>query len=428
MRMKFNKSSQMLLVSAASLLAAGLMVACATATTDFVYVTSAKAAGTNSYGEVDVFEINYVSGMMRQIPTSPFFSGGRDPVAEAVSSDYSNLYVVNQDDNSIVQFVIGNDGKLYPQNTVNTPGIYPLAIAVNGSNLFVVDTFQPLNTCSTAAPCSGAVGVLPLSASSGSTPGGVPETPVANGNLNYWPLALPGSPNDVLEPTAINVLASGSYIYVTAYDATASANYLFGFSVGSGGALTALNSGAPLGGAPFATGSCSYTYAIAPYVSGTCSATIASDSSSSYVYVTNARNGTVLGYAVGSGGLLTPLSGNPYPAGNQPSAIVADSKYPYLYVANAQDGNVSAYSIGSGGALTSIGTYAAGVEPVAIGIDPSTNHFLFTANFTPDGVSGTVSDFELSATNGTLINTQNSPYASNAQPTAVAAIPHGRSM
>jgi DNA-binding beta-propeller fold protein YncE len=232
----------------------------------------------------------------------------------------------------------------------------------------------------------------------------------------------------VLEPTAINVLASGSYIYVTAYDATASANYLFGFSVGSGGALTALNSGAPLGGAPFATGSCSYTYAIAPYVSGTCSATIASDSSSSYVYVTNARNGTVLGYAVGSGGLLTPLSGNPYPAGNQPSAIVADSKYPYLYVANAQDGNVSAYSIGSGGALTSIGTYAAGVEPVAIGIDPSTNHFLFTANFTPDGVSGTVSDFELSATNGTLINTQNSPYASNAQPTAVAAIPHGRSM
>ena len=62
---------------------------------------------------------------MRQIPTSPFPSGGRNPVAEAVSTDYSNLYVVNQDDNTIVQFVIGPDGKLYPQNTVNTPGNLP---------------------------------------------------------------------------------------------------------------------------------------------------------------------------------------------------------------------------------------------------------------------------------------------------------------
>jgi len=62
---------------------------------------------------------------MRQIPTSPFPSGGRNPVAAAVSTDYTNLYVVNRDDNTIVQFVIGNDGKLYPQNTVNTPGVYP---------------------------------------------------------------------------------------------------------------------------------------------------------------------------------------------------------------------------------------------------------------------------------------------------------------
>ena len=88
MRMKFNKSSQLLLVSAASLLAAGLVTACGTVTTDFVYVASSRAAGPNSYGEIDVFEINVVSGFMRQIPTSPFPSGGRNPVAEAVSADY----------------------------------------------------------------------------------------------------------------------------------------------------------------------------------------------------------------------------------------------------------------------------------------------------------------------------------------------------
>jgi len=87
MRMKFNKSSQLLLVSAASFLVAGLMTACSTATLDFVYVSSSLAAGPNSYGEIDVFEINAVSGFMRPIPASPFPSGGRDPVAEAVSSD-----------------------------------------------------------------------------------------------------------------------------------------------------------------------------------------------------------------------------------------------------------------------------------------------------------------------------------------------------
>ena len=81
---------------------------------DFVFVASAKAAGANNYGEIDVFEINSESGRMRQIPTSPFPSGGRNPVAEAVSADYQNLFVVNQDDNTIVQFVIGSDGKLYP--------------------------------------------------------------------------------------------------------------------------------------------------------------------------------------------------------------------------------------------------------------------------------------------------------------------------
>ena len=138
---------------------------------------------------------------MRQIPTSPFPSGGRNPVAEAVSSDNANLYVVNQDDNTIVQFVIGNDGKLYPQNTVNTPGIYPLAVAVSGTNLFVVDTYQPLPTCSTAEPCSGSVGVFPLLPASGSgssaTLSGALGTPIVNPSTgaSYWPLILPSNPS-----------------------------------------------------------------------------------------------------------------------------------------------------------------------------------------------------------------------------------------
>jgi hypothetical protein len=78
----------------------------------------------------------------------------------------------------------------------------------------------------------------------------------------------------------------------------------------------------------------------------------------------------------------------------------------------------------SSGALTPLGSYPTGLQPVAIGIDPSTNHFLYTANFLGTTLNGTVSGFELSSTAGTLINSQNSPYTANALPTAVAAIPH----
>jgi 6-phosphogluconolactonase (cycloisomerase 2 family) len=426
MRMKFNKSSQLLLVSAASLLAAILITACGTATVDFVFVTSAKAAGTNNYGEIDVFEINGVSGAMRQIPSSPFPSGGRNPVAEAVSSDSTMLYVVNQDDNTIVQFLIGNDGKLYPQNTVNTPGIYPLTVAVSGTNLFVLDTYEPLPACSTAAPCPGSVGVFPLlPATTGTnpTPAGAPGTPVTNTSIGgpYWPLILPSSPTDVIVPTAISVLKSGADLFVTAYDSSVTPNvgYVFGFSIGSGGALTPLN-----GGVPHNMGVGSHGLGIRP----SAIASYTASNNGTYIYVTDSTNGIVASYSFAAG-VLTLISDTP--TGNQPSTIVVDPSYPYAYVANAVDGNVEAYSIASSGALTYLGgsatpvTYTAGIDPVAIGIDPSTKHFLFTANFTPDGVSGTVSDFELSSTAGTLVDTQNSPYTSNANPTAIAAVAHG---
>jgi 6-phosphogluconolactonase (cycloisomerase 2 family) len=423
MRMKFNKSSQLLLVSAASLLVAGLVTACGTLTVDFVFVSSAKAAGSNNAGEIDVLEIDSESGHMRQIPTSPFPSGGRNPVAEAASSDNTNLYVVNQDDNSIVQFIIGNDGKLYPQNTINTQGIYPFAVTVNGSNLFVLDTYQPLPTCSTAEPCSGSIAVYPITASSSNPPSDKLGDPAANGSINYWPLSIPGKPNDVVEPTALNVLSNGSYAYVAAYDATASANYIFGFSVATGGVLTPLNGGAPLAGGAFAQGTCSNAFLNGPFELGTCPSAVASDSGGNYLYVTDATVGKVHAYAISSG-LLTEIIGSPFAAGNSPSAIVVDPKYPYVYVTNALDSTVSAFSA-SNGVLTNLGTYATSTEPVAIGIDPSTNHFLFTANYLYNGAAGTVSGFELNPTSGTLVNSQNTPFTVNAYPTAVAAIPHG---
>lgn len=398
MLMKFNKPGQLVLVAAASLAVAGLLSACdqinGTLTADFVYVSSAKGAGPDNYGEIDVFEVDSESGHMRQIPASPFFSGGRNPVAEVAAPDQKNLYVINEDDNTIVQFVIGNDGKLYPQVTTNTPGIFPLATGTAGANLIVADTYQPLPSCSPASPCSGSIAMYPIG--SGDTLG----KPATNASLgtNYWPLIVPASPQDVVLPTAVAGDPTGANVYVTAYDTTARTGYIFGFSVANG-TLTPLN-----GGVPMAAG-------IHP-------SSIVSDPQGGYVYATDAVSNNVLAYSAGAGG-LTPLSGSPFATGGQPTSIVVDHTGKFAYVANGQDSTVTAYSVNNG-ALTRIATYATDTQPVAIGIDPALNQYLYTANF----LGNTVTGFAMSATDGTLLNSQFSPFKANVNPTAVAAVSH----
>jgi len=395
MRMTFNRSSQLMLVSAVSLLAASLLSACGTLTTDFVYVTSAKAAGSDNYGEIDVFEVNSESGKMRAIPTSPFLSQGRNPVATVAAPDYKNLFVANQDDNTIVRFVIGSDGKLYANQTVNTPGIFPVALAAAGSNLFVADKYQPLSSCSNAAPCSGSVGVFPIGS------GDALGSAVANSAVagSYWPLTLTSS-SDIITPTAITTASSGAYVYVTAYDssATTAVGYVFGFSVGSDGTLTAL--------------------AGSPWAAGTKPSGLAA-SSDGYLYVTDSSTASVLAYSISSG-VLTAVSGSPFSAGNGPSAVAVDSTGKYVYVTNATDSNLSAYSASSG-VLTSLGLYVTGSQPVAVGIDPSLNQYIYTVNFLGPSVSG----FQINSSTGALVTSQGTPFGTNAEPTAVAAIPHG---
>lgn len=398
MLMKFNKPGQLVLVAAASLAVAGLLSACeqinGSLTADFVYVSSAKGAGPNNYGEIDVFEVDSQSGRMRQIPASPFPSGGRNPVAEAAAPDQKNLYVVNQDDNTIVQFAIGNDGKLYPQVTTNTPGIFPMAVGTAGSNLIVADTYQPLPACSPASPCSGSVAMYPIGSNDAL---GAPATNASLGT-SYWPLIVPASSKDIVVPTAVCGDAAGANVYVTAYDTTANSGYVFEFALANG-TLTPLNGGVPV-------------------PAGIHPSSIFSDAEGGYVYVTDAASDTVLAYSAGAGG-LTPLSGSPFATGGSPTSIVVDHTGKFAYVANGQDSTVTAYSV-SNGALVQIATYATGTQPVAIGIDPALNQYLYTANF----LGNTVTGFEMSATDGTLLNSQFSPFTANVNPTAVAAVSH----
>ena len=391
--MKFGKVGQVGLVSAIAIGLATLFTACSTLNVGFLFVATTK----QTPGQMEVYEVNSESGVLRTIPTSPFPSGGRDPVAEAVAPNFDNLYVVNDDDNNIVQFGIGTDGKLYPQSTINTPGTYPLAVAVNaaGTYLYVVDTLGPVAGCSLANPCPGDVAAYPIN-SDGSLGAAVTNNTTYP---DYWPLLLsPNNSTTVLTPTAINILANGSNVYVTAYDSASDAGYLFAFSVNSSGALTALNGGIPLsvGSEPVA---------------------MISDSGSQYLYVVDERKNQIDSFSVQSGGTLNPVS--VAATGDQPSALAIFNNQ-FLYVANSLDSTVTAYSVSSG-ALTMIATYASSTNPVAITVDPRQLGFLYTVNFLGNSLSG----YKINPSSGALINTQQTPYLSSAQPTAISGIPHG---
>jgi 6-phosphogluconolactonase len=237
--MKFGKVGQVGLVSVFALVVATLFTACSTLTVGFIYVPITSL----SPGQVQVYEVNSESGALRTIPTSPFPSGGRDPVTEAPSPDFKNLYVANEDDNNIVQFGIGTDGKLYPQSTVNTPGTYPMAMAVNaaGTFLYVIDTLEPVAGCSLANPCPGDLAVFPINSD-----GSLGAAVINNTTYpNYWPLTITSSSKTILTPTGLNVLASGNNVYVTAYNSANEAGYLFGFTANSDGTLTELSLGCP---------------------------------------------------------------------------------------------------------------------------------------------------------------------------------------
>jgi 6-phosphogluconolactonase (cycloisomerase 2 family) len=420
--MKFGKVGQVVLVSATALVVASLFTACGTLTVDFLFVPTSKLTP----GQVQVYEVNSETGALRTIPTSPFPSGGRDPVAEAVSpapiGNIDSLYVANEDDNNITQFTIGTDGKLYPQSTVNTPGTFPMALAVNaaGTYEYVVDTLGPTAGCSLTNPCPGVIaGYAMTTAAEAAMTGsfGVGSlgqtcagstctlgTPVTNSNnLGYIPLQVsPTNTTTVLTPSGLHILNNGNFLYVTAYSVNVNTNaftgYLFGFAIGSGGGLTPLNGGTPisLGSEPVA---------------------MASNSGSTTLYVVDEATNQIKSFSIQSNGTLTAAGTTS--TGNQPSALVLINDQ-YLYVTNSLDGTITAYSASSG-SLTKVGSYATDADPIAVVGDPRNLGFLYTVNFLDNSLSG----YKIDMTDGSLINTDHSPYSSTAQPTTITGIPHG---
>ena len=396
--MKFSKLSQLFMVSFLGLFVATLLTACDIVTVDFVYVTSSALTGTSSNGVIDIYAVDAASGAMRTDVASVSTSGV-GPVSMAVTSDYANLYVANAGSNSIVHFTIGLDGGLTQKDSV-TLSATPVAIAVNtaGTYLYVVSGTGSA-TLTEYALSSGTIGTAATASE---------------------PLTVPGFTGDTIIPTGITVLADNAAVYATAYDqsaynpggsttSTANPGWVFGYAVGSAGALTvAANS---------------------PYQAGVKPSALAAEPTNRYVYVTDYASSQLIGYAILDGSTLRFLTSGPFTTGNEPSAIVIDPRGKFIYLTNQLDNTVGAFSIDlSTGTPTKIVNVLGSqlnytdTQPVAIVVDPAIGRFVYTANHLGNSVTG----FVLDPTAGSLKPAQASPYpVTGTKPTAIVAIPHG---
>jgi 6-phosphogluconolactonase (cycloisomerase 2 family) len=394
--MKFSKLSQLFLVSLIGLTVATLLTACQIVTIDYVFVASASGSGTSSPGQIQTFDADAQTGALRiGQPSVP--SGGANPVSMAVSSDYANLYAANAGNSSVVHFALDGNGVLTQKDTV-TAGNTPVSIAVNAGITYLYLLSGTTSATLTAYPLSS----------------GVIGTAAAQATL-----AVPGFAGDTLVPTGVTVLANGGAVYVTAYDqsaynpggvttSTANPGWIFGFTVGSGGALTP------------ATGS--------PWKAGVKPTALAADPTSRFLYATDFASNQLIGYTIQSGSVLNFLINGPFKTGNEPSAITIDPRGKYIYVSNALDSSVSGYVIDLAtgtptGAINVTGSAvnATDTQPVAIVVDAALARFVYTANRIGDSVSG----FRLDPNTGAISPTQATPYPTGAGPTALASVPHG---
>jgi len=94
--------------------------------------------------------------------------------------------------------------------------------------------------------------------------------------------------------------------------------------------------------------------------------------------------GAVHEYAVGSDGLLTPLSTASVPTGVGPAAIASDPLGRHVYVVNGGDGTISQYAVGTDGQLNALspasvsiaGAFPGFTRITGVAVDPS-GHFVY---------------------------------------------------
>jgi 6-phosphogluconolactonase (cycloisomerase 2 family) len=401
-------------------------------TIDYLFVANAK----NNPGQINVYLVDSESGSLVQILDSPYPSGaangGRNPVSmvalEPPASSSSNvpfLYVLNHDDNTIVQFEVGTDAKLYPEHTYNTPGGSPTAMKIGtdskgASFLYVLDAFQAQYNATNPGP--GAVVVYQIM-SDGSLGTGT-SYPVCNNPVDLAvlpnfsavyvvndPASQPPKLANTVASTSVGANGTSTITYPASGACAADSGQVTAFSINSTpgssseGALTAV------AGSPFTAGS-------APTA-------IVSSANSSYLYLVDLNLDTVGTFSIG-GNLGLTEAGSVGAGGSGPNALTLDPSGQYLYVANYNSNNVSGFSLNAASGLPTMltgmnaGTFDVGTGPTYVFIEPSAGKYLYAADF----VDSTVYATEIDSSTGSLNAVEGTPFPAAGQLTAIAATIH----
>lgn len=378
--------------AAAALAMACTLTACShDYTLAWVYAPSASL----SSGLINAYRVDFQTGALTLLPDSPIPSGGRKPVAIAAtptSQGKTAIFVINHDDSNVVRFLVGTDGKLYPEETQDT-GSFPTSLVVSPDGKFLYVAFTYQGGFTTASPGPGGISVFPIN--SDFSLGAKVDYPIGRA------------------PVGITVGNGGNTVYVVTQDASAvnpspttaadQTLNLFAFARASDGTLTTLP------GEQIVTGN----QPSSGFATGTTPAGVLTDSSGTHLYVTDSTGNIIIAYTTPSSGVPALIPGGTVATGKTPSGMTLNPSGDLLFVAN-YDGSIGEYTLGSNGApavSSAAASTQAGTGTTCVTVEPSRGIYLYASG----SLSNTVIGEEIES-GGSLRPIIHSPYEASTLP------------
>ena len=241
--------------------------------------------------------------------------------------------------------------------------------------------------------------------------------PLLGGTATYTDTATTARSRYSYRVYAINAFGASAYAVSPSVTMVSAGRYLYvtncagdGTHHGTASAYAIGSNGllTPLSTPTFATGEAPTAITVTP--------------NGSFLYVSNHfDNSTVSAYSISSGGLPIPLSTPAFATETYPSEMAVTPDGSFLYLINGGSDTVSAYAVGPGGLLTPLSTptFATGDGPWGIVMTPN-GSFLYVTNY----FSNTVSAFTIDS-DGLLTPVSTPAFATGTSPTEITVTPNG---
>jgi 6-phosphogluconolactonase len=298
----------------------------------------------------------------------------------------NRVYVANQGASSVGGFTIGTGSLAAVTGSPVAEGYKPLSMVVTPNNalLYVgaangVFVYFINSDGSLTAPSTGSQQVAVFAAAVAVSPDGqwlialdgtTQQLDIFQINASTGGLTSVQSPatysinTGVWQPSDVKVSADGTLIFAALGTA---GDVVFTFNTATGVAASSQS---------LATGN-----------TATGDYGLAISAKTTYLYIARSgTNGGVAVFSIGSGGVLTPVTGTPFAAGNGTFSVVLDPTGTYVYAANRTDGTISGYTIVPGTTTAALSLnplsgspYTSGTGVQALGIDSTGKYLLAVA-------------------------------------------------